>query len=56
MGAVVPFPQRRAPVEARGAVVPPEQSGEVVILAVVQRVRTAAVPPLPAGSAVHETH
>jgi hypothetical protein len=46
MGSVVPFPaprvlgdlQQRA---ARGVLVPPERTGEVVILPVVQRLRPA---------------
>lgn len=46
MGSVVPFPVRRTQGdprvgEAQGVRPPPEHSGEVVILPVVQRVRPA---------------
>jgi len=49
MGTVVPFPVRRTqgvphPGEPRGVRVPPEHSGEVVILQVVQWVRPPAEP------------
>lgn len=58
MGSVVPFPVPRVHGDpqqgtARGVLVPPTHSGEVVILPVVQRVRPAMETPLmvnvPAG-------
>lgn len=61
MGSVVPFPVRRTQGdprdgEAQGVRPPPERSGEVVILPVVQRVRPArdALPPVnvPAGDSL----
>ncbi|CAA0088022.1 Uncharacterised protein [Starkeya nomas] len=49
MGAVVPFPIRRAQGKTRGVRVPPDMTGEIVILQVVQFVRPEQVPLVPAA-------
>lgn len=55
MGAVVPFPMRRTQGETRGVRASTEGSGEVVILPVVQWVRSGPIPPVPAAGAAHES-
>lgn len=59
MGTVLPFPMRRTQGETRGVRALTENAGEVVILPVVQCVRSGPNPPAPDEGAeqgpVHES-
>lgn len=54
MGAVVPFPIRRTQGETRGVRIPHEAVGQIVILPVVQFVRTEQAPLAPSVPAARE--
>lgn len=54
MGALVPFPTLRPQGEAVGVRVPPEGSAKVIILPVVQYVRSGAATLAPGAVVVHD--